>query len=75
MRNSEEKKVPSYVQTARIINKNAYMPWTDEDDTKLEELYKQGKSNAELCDFFGRNTGAINARIQKLELEKKYNLN
>ena len=47
------------------------MPWTDDDDTKLEELYKQGKSNAELCDFFGRNSGAINARIQKLELEKK----
>ena len=39
--------------------------------SKLEELYKQGKSNAELCDFFGRNSGAINARIQKLELEKK----
>ncbi len=69
--NSHEKKVPSYVETARLINKNAYMPWTDDDDTKLEELYKQGKSNAELCDFFGRNSGAINARIQKLELEKK----
>ena len=51
------------------------MPWTNEDDTKLEELYKQGKSNTELSDFFGRNLGAIIARIQKLELEQKYNLN
>jgi ATP-dependent exoDNAse (exonuclease V) beta subunit len=73
--NSDEKKVPNYVETARLINKNAYMPWTNEDDTKLEELYKQGKSNTELSDFFGRNLGAIIARIQKLELEQKYNLN
>jgi len=73
--NSSEKKLPEYIENARLEHKNAYMPWAKEDDAKLEELYSQGKTRSELCEYFGRNLGAINARIQKLDLEQKYNLN
>ena len=56
----------------RILNKNAYTPWTEEDDNKLELLYCEGKSVKMLVDIFGRNKGAIESRIKKLELKEKY---
>lgn len=66
---SSEKKLPEFIENARLQHKNAYMPWTNENDLKLKELYYQGKSKNELCDYFGRNLGAITARIEKLGLE------
>ncbi len=56
----------------RILNKNAYTPWTEEDDNKLELLYCEGKSVKMSVDIFGRNKGAIESRIKKLELKEKY---
>lgn len=56
----------------RILNKKAYEPWTDEDDNKLELLFCEGKSVKILVDIFGRNKGAIESRIKKLELKEKY---
>jgi DNA helicase IV len=68
--NTEKKKLPLHIEKARLKHKNAYMPWTKEADSKLEELYRAGTPIKELCDFFGRNSGAINSRIEKLELLK-----
>ncbi|MFK8281457.1 hypothetical protein [Capnocytophaga cynodegmi] len=51
---------------------NAYQPWTQEDDDKLELLYCERKTIKELCIIFGRNDGAIRSRIEKLELKLKY---
>ncbi|SDC85366.1 DUF3276 family protein [Williamwhitmania taraxaci] len=51
---------------------NAYRSWAIEDDQQLELLYCEGKNVKELSQLFGRNTGAINARIEKLELKEKY---
>lgn len=65
----EQKKLPDYVEKARLKDRNAYMPWNNEDDLKLIELYLQGTTINELCEYFGRNSGAITARIQKLGLE------
>jgi DNA-directed RNA polymerase specialized sigma24 family protein len=48
------------------------LPWTAEDDNKLELLFCEGKKVKELAEIFGRNTGAINSRIKKLELKEKY---
>ena len=39
---------------------------------KLESLWCEGKSIAELSDIFQRNPGAIESRIGKLELTEKY---
>ena len=56
----------------RIENKNAYLPWTNEDDNKLELFYCEGKTLNDLIEIFGRNKGAIESRIKKLELKEKY---
>lgn len=59
-------------QKIREKHLNAYQPWTQEDDDKLELLYCERKTIKELCAIFGRNDGAIRARIEKLELRLKY---
>lgn len=60
------------VEKIRETHQQAYLPWTAEDDNKLELLFCEGKKAKELAEFFGRNTGAINSRIKKLELKEKY---
>ena len=56
----------------RTENRNAYLPWTVEDDNQLEILYCEGKEITQLMEIFGRNKGAIQSRIKKLELDEKY---
>lgn len=51
---------------------NAYKPWTDEEDVKLTELFCAGKKSKEISEILLRNIGAINSRIEKLELKQKY---
>jgi len=60
------------VEKIREKHKQAYLPWTKEDDNKLELLFCEGKKAKELAEIFGRNAGAINSRIKKLELKDKY---
>jgi DNA-directed RNA polymerase specialized sigma24 family protein len=60
------------VEKIRETHQQAYMPWTTEDDNKLELLFCEGKKAKELAEIFGRNVGAINSRIKKLELKDKY---
>ena len=60
------------VEKIRETYQQAYMPWTVEDDNKLELLFCEGKKVKELSEIFGRNSGAINSRIKKLELKEKY---
>ena len=60
------------VEKIRETHQQAYLPWTEEDDNKLELLFCEGKKVKELAETFGRNVGAINSRIKKLELKDKY---
>lgn len=60
------------VEKIRETHKQAYLPWTPEDDSKLELLFCDGKKIKELAQIFGRNDGAISSRIKKLELKEKY---
>ncbi len=53
---------------------NAYMPWTEEADERLEIMYCEGSTVKELSQIFGRNPGAISSRIKKLELREKYDM-
>lgn len=65
--------IPTYSMAAcRAEHPNAYKPWQQEDDDKLELLFCEGKSVKELSDVFGRKRGAITSRIKKLELKEKY---
>lgn len=60
------------VEACRMDHPNAYMPWMQEDDDKLEQLFCEGKATKELSDIFQRKQGAIRSRVKKLELEEKY---
>jgi isopropylmalate/homocitrate/citramalate synthase len=60
------------VKKIRETHQQAYLPWTTEDDNKLELLFCEGKKAKELAEIFGRSKGAINSRIKKLELKDKY---
>jgi DNA helicase-4 len=62
------KKIFNFIEKEREKHENAYFPWTEENDADLVALYKQGKSRVELCSYFGRNLGAIDARIRRLNL-------
>lgn len=60
------------VEACRVEHPNAYKPWTQEDDNKLEKLFCEGKTTKELSEIFQRKPGAIRSRVKKLELEEKY---
>lgn len=60
------------IEKIRQTHKRAYLPWTIEDDNKLELLFCEGKKVKELAEIFERNTGAVSSRIKKLELKEKY---
>ena len=60
------------VDKIRETYQQAYLPWTTEDDNKLELLFCEGKKVKELAVIFERNEGAISSRIKKLELKEKY---
>lgn len=68
----EEKKYS--VEKIRKLHKNAYMKWSQMDDDKLEIMYSKNLTIEKIASFLGRNIGAINSRIAKLELNKKYNM-
>ncbi len=56
----------------RKAHQNAYKPWTEQDDHRLELLYCEGKTIKEVSEIFNRNPGAIRSRIEKLDLKRKY---
>lgn len=59
----------SYMEQQKRLHTNAYAKWTPEDDEQLKVLYRKGTSIRKLTQIFGRNEGAIYARISKLGLE------
>lgn len=56
------------LEVLREKHPNAYRPWSDEEDEKLEELFRAGTTPAKLSKEFGRQNGAIHARLIKLGL-------
>jgi len=47
---------------------NAYRPWSQEQDEKLQEFFTEGRSLADLAKTFGRKNGGIRSRLMKLEI-------
>lgn len=73
--NQEKRADKAYdVSEIKKIFPNAYEPWTEEQDRKLEFFFQSGKRVEKLSKIFGRNKGAIVSRIQKLGLEKDSDL-
>lgn len=50
----------------REINKDAYKPWSPEQDEELKEYYDNGTALSKIADHFGRTKGAIISRLRKL---------
>ena len=50
----------------RELYPNYLKPWTEEDDRELMRMHAEGMSLAKLAHRFGRNDGAVRARIEKL---------
>jgi len=53
-------------QEIRRAHKNAYEAWSAESDAELRQLFHRGVPLSELAGHFGRNKGAILARLRKL---------
>jgi F-box protein 18 (helicase) len=57
------------VELIRTKHGEAYKPWTPEQDEKLTALFNNNTSDSEIIKHFGRNAGAIRARLRKLGLK------
>ena len=71
VRTQERVKERTYtLQEKRSKYPNAYKPWTQEEDERLQNLYRGGMTIDRLVAVFQRNVGAIRSRIKKvIEIE------
>ncbi len=60
------------VEAMRETYTSAYRRWSEEKDNELTVMFCEGAQVKEMAKYFGRTTGAIRARIKKLELREKY---
>ena len=60
----------SYMERQKQLHANAYAHWDEEEDKKLTEYYRQGRSTSEIASLMNRNTGGISSRINKLGLRE-----
>lgn len=58
----------SKLDKLRQKHPNAYRPWSEADDTKLQESFERGLTPTQLQKEFGRQRGSIHARLIKLGL-------
>ena len=62
------------VAIIRMTVKNAYAPWTEDDDIQLTTLYCERTPIKKIAEKMGRTQGAIRSRIEKLELRDTYDI-
>ena len=58
-------KQPSKSSAAESRPANAGRPWTEQLKQEVAELFRQGKSIAELAQHFGRTRGAIKSELMR----------
>ncbi len=56
------------MDSIRNNHKDAYRPWTIDDDAMLKKLFSTSKTIVDIAKQFGRTKGAIFARLKKLGL-------
>ena len=61
------------IEKNRQDKKNAGMPWTEEDDDRLQGMISKLVPPREIARLMGRTIGAIKARMEKLEDREYYN--
>lgn len=58
----------SYMDKQKRLHANAYAPWSNEEESTLSFLYRQGRTVKELAIILQRNEGSIRSRLRKLGL-------
>jgi hypothetical protein len=56
------------ITEARKTNPRAFMKWEPEEETKLEKQFKKGIDMDALSKAFGRSSGALLARLERMGL-------
>jgi hypothetical protein len=56
------------IQEIRKTHPRAFMKWEAEEDSRLEKLFKKGTGVEDLSREFGRSTGAVLARLERMGL-------
>ena len=64
--NRNSKNVLSYMHQQKQLHANAYTPWSDEEDSTLRFLHRQGKTIKELALILQRNESSISSRLRKM---------
>lgn len=64
--NRNSKNVLSNMHQQKELHANAYTPWSDEEDSTLRFLHRQGKTIKELALILQRNEGSISSRLRKM---------
>ena len=64
--NRNSKNVLSNMHQQKQLHANAYTPWSDEEDSTLRFLHRQGKTIKELALILQRNEGSISSRLRKM---------
>ncbi|MBI2462772.1 MAG: AAA family ATPase [Candidatus Spechtbacteria bacterium] len=72
--NAQKKSKANSTPLAKIREKypNAYQPWTQEHDARLQEFFADKVSVASIAKTFGRQSSAIRSRLVKLGLLDNY---
>ena len=65
-RNGSPNKELSYMDKQKQLHANAYAPWSDEEESTLRFLHRQGKTVKELALILQRNAGSIRSRLRKM---------
>ena len=52
----------------REKHSNAYKKWTDDEDDRLEKMFREKKEQREMAEVLGRQPSAVNGRLMHLEL-------
>ena len=55
----------------RALYPNYLRPWSEKDDQELIRMHGEGESFKKMAHYFGRNEGAVRARVEKLLISKE----
>ena len=66
--NNKAKVIP--INALKEAAKEAYRPWTPDEDIELAEMVAAGSSVFKIATFLNRSTGAVRSRVKKLGLNE-----
>ena len=69
--NQEKSNYQQRVEKIREKHPRAYEPWSEEEESRLINMYQTGDSIRSISSALQRQRGAIRSRIEKLGLDKR----